>query len=138
MSAAEVELTRKLFALLAEGGVDATADSFHPDFEFTTPAHLASEPGTYRGVEGARRWFDTFYEAMDRVEIVPVEIVDAGKERVALSMRLESRGRSTGLEVSQDGAMLVHFADGKILLFEIVASLDEALALAAAGQEEGS
>ena len=39
----------------------------HPEFEVTTPQSLASEPDTYRGHEGIRRYFDSFYEAMENV-----------------------------------------------------------------------
>ena len=33
----------------------------------TTPANLAAEPDTYRGHEGIRRYFDSFYDVMDEV-----------------------------------------------------------------------
>jgi ketosteroid isomerase-like protein len=130
MSAADVELTKSIFSRLAEGGVDAVADSFHPDFEFTTPPALASEPDTYRGIEGVRRWFDTFYEAMDRVVLDPTEIVDAGDGKVVVAFQILTRGRTTGLELSQDAAMLIRIADNRALRFEIVADLDAALSLA--------
>jgi len=69
VSASDVEFARSVLERLATGGVDAVADVFHDDFEFTTPPGLASEPDTYRGIEGVRRWYDSFYEAMDEVRI---------------------------------------------------------------------
>jgi len=130
VSATDVELSRTVFERLEEGGVEAVADRFHDDFEFTTPAGLASEPDTYRGVDGVRRWFDSFYEAMDEVRIEPVDLVDAGDGRVAVEFRLVARGRTSGIEAAQEAAMLVRLRDGLILRFEIVATLAEALALA--------
>lgn len=132
MSAENVELVSTIFARLEAGGIDAVADYFDPEFEFTTPPALASEPGTYRGVEGVRRWFDSFYEAMDEVRLVPTELVDAGEAGVAIAFRIETRGRSTGLEVAQEAGMLIRLADGRVLRFEITGDLEAALALATA------
>jgi ketosteroid isomerase-like protein len=132
VSEADVELAKSIFERLAGGGVEAVADSFDKDFEFTTPAALASEPDTYRGVEGVRRWFDSFYEAMDRVELVPRDIVDAGEGRVAVAFTIETRGRTTGLELTQEAAMLVRIRDERAHRFEIFPTLDEALELAEA------
>lgn len=130
MSAADVELTRSTFQRLAGEGVEAVLDNFHPDFEVTTPPDLASEPDTYRGHDGLRRWFDSFYEAMDRVAIEPTEIVDAGEGRVAVAFRLVARGRSTGIELAQEAAMLVMLENGLVMRMELVASLEQALAKA--------
>jgi ketosteroid isomerase-like protein len=133
MSAGDVELVESIFKRLAEEGIDFVADSFHPDFEFATPPALASEPDTYRGLEGVRRWYDSFYEAMDEVSVVPTELVDAGPEKVAIAMQLRARGRVTGLELTQDAAMLIRLRDGKAWRFEIVPTLPEAVALAETG-----
>ncbi len=130
MSASDVELVESTFRKLSERGVDYVAEDFHPDFEFTTPPQLASEPGTYRGTEGVQRWFDSFYEAMDQVAVVPTEIVDAGPGKVALAIQLQTRGRSTGLELTQDAALLALVDNGKFRRFEVVATLADALALA--------
>ena len=130
MSQSDVELVREIFARLGEDGVDAVAENLHPDFEFATPPQLASEPGTYRGLEGIRRWFDSFYEAMDMVRLQPDQIVDAGPGKVVVEFRILTRGRSTGLELSQEAAMLIRLVDGKAWRFEIVATKDEAQALA--------
>ena len=130
MSAADVALTRRIFQRLADEGVEAVIDNFHPDFEVTTPPDLASEPGTYRGHDGLRRWFDSFYEAMDKVDIEPTEIVDVGEGRVAVAFRLVARGRSTGIELAQEAAMLVALEDGLAVRMELAASLEQALAKA--------
>jgi ketosteroid isomerase-like protein len=130
MSAADVELVRKVFERFETGGVDAAAGLFHPDFEFTTPPELASEPGTYRGADGARAWFDSFYEAMDEVKIAPVEFVDAGEGLVGMAFKLVARGRSTGLEFSQDAGILATVSEGKLRQLDIFPTLDQALAAA--------
>lgn len=127
MSAADVELARRTFERLADEGVEPVIDNSHPDFEVTTPPDLASEPDTYRGHDGLRRWFNSFYEAMDKVAIEPTEIVDVGEGRVAVAFRLVARGRSTGIELAQEAAMLVVLEDGLVMRMELAASLEQAL-----------
>ena len=78
MSSQNVELVRRGFEALSEGGVEALLPFIHPEFEVTTPANLASEPDTYRGHEGIRRYFDSFYDAMDEVRFEPGEFQEAG------------------------------------------------------------
>jgi ketosteroid isomerase-like protein len=128
MSAEEVALVESFFVRMNEGGVDAITADIHPDFEFTTPADLASEPGTYRGEEGLRRWFDTFYEAMDQVRVVPLELADVGPGLVAVALELQTRGRSTGLELSQRLAALTRLRDDMAWRLEFFPTLDEAVA----------
>ena len=42
--------------------IEGSSPLIHSDFEATTPPSLASEPDTYRGPDGIRRWFDSFDE----------------------------------------------------------------------------
>ena len=73
----------------------------HPEFEVTTPADLAAEPDTYRGPDGVRRYFDSFYEAMDEIRFEPREFLEAGG-RVIVPITLTARGRTTGIEARQE------------------------------------
>jgi ketosteroid isomerase-like protein len=126
-----VALVKHSFEALAEGGVEAILPLIDEQFEVTTPAHLASEPDTYRGHEGVRRWFDTFYEAMDDVRLVPGEVRPVG-EQVAVDTQIVARGRTTGLELTQDAAMLWTLRDGKAVRVDVFATVEEAIAAASA------
>ena len=133
MSQADIDLAREFFDRLNEGGADAVAASLHPDVEFTTPPELASEPGTYRGFDGLKAWSDSFYEAMDEVRVEPKEYIDVGDGQVAAAFTLIARGRSTGLEFSQDAGLLMLTEDGLARGSKIFATLDEAIAAAKDG-----
>lgn len=122
-----MELMRRAFEDLAEGGVDAMLPYIDEDFEMTTPGNLAAEPDTYVGHDGVRRWFDTFYEAMDRVRIEPQEIAAVG-DRVAVHFHMTARGRTTGLEAVQEAACLVTVQDQKATRMEFFPTFDEARA----------
>jgi ketosteroid isomerase-like protein len=126
VTADNTELVRGGFEALREGGVDALLPLIHPDFEVTTPPSLAAEPDTYRGHEGVRRYFDTFYDAMDEVRFEPREFREVG-ERVIVPTTLIARGRTTGIETQQEFVMAWLLRDGLAIRVEVFATLDEAL-----------
>jgi ketosteroid isomerase-like protein len=126
MSGRNVEIIRGGFEALSEGGVDALLPLIHPEFEMTTPANLAAEPDTYRGAEGVRRYFDSFYDAMDEVRFEPGEFREAG-ERVIAPSTLVARGRATGIEVKQQVVLVWTLRDELVIRIEVFATLDEAL-----------
>src|SRR5204863_9519358 len=96
-----VELVRTGFEALREGGVEALLPFIDPEFEVTTPPGLAAEPDTYRGPEGIRRYFESFYEAMDEVNFDAKEFIPVGG-RVVVPITLRVRGRTTGIVAEQD------------------------------------
>jgi ketosteroid isomerase-like protein len=124
-----VELVRQGFEAMREGDVDAVLPFIHPDFEATTPPALAAEPDTYRGVDGVRRYFESFYEAMDRVTFEPKDFVQVG-ERVVVPLTLRARGRTTRIETAQDIVLIWDVKDGKAIRIEVYATLEEAMAAA--------
>ena len=132
MSERDVELLRDGFATLGVEGYESLMPLVHPEFEMTTPPGIAAEPQTYRGTEGLRRWWESFYEVMDEVRVEPTEFHDAGEGRVVVEAVLRATGQTSGLEVSQEAFMLVHIRDELMHRIEFFFSLDEALAAGAA------
>jgi len=126
-----VELVRRGFKALATGGVEALLPFIHPEFQATTPPGLAAEPDTYRGAEGVRRYFDSFYEAMDRVEFEPERFIAVG-ELVVTPMTLRARGRTTGIETEQRLVQIWELEDGKAIRIRVFATLEEAMEVARA------
>jgi ketosteroid isomerase-like protein len=129
VSRENVDLVKQGFQALAEQGVDGLLPFIHADFEVTTPPGLAAEPDTYRGPEGIRRYFDSFYEAMDRVEFEAHEFIEVA-EAVVVPMTLRARGRTTGIETEQRVVQIWELEDGKAIRVRVFATLDEAMAAA--------
>ena len=100
----------------------------HPDFEMETLPGIAAEPQVYRGPDGVRRWWESFYEVMDEVRIEPIEFHDGGEGRVAMQAQLRARGQSSGIDVSQETFLLCHLRENLVTRIEFFTSLDEALA----------
>jgi ketosteroid isomerase-like protein len=132
MAKSNEELVRDGFEALREGDPDALEPFIHPEFEMTTPPGLAAEPDTYRGREGVRRYFESFYEAMDRVGFEAQELIPVG-DLVVVGSVLRTRGRTTGIETEQRVATVWELKDGKAYRLTVFATVDEALAAARSG-----
>jgi hypothetical protein len=123
------DIVRQGFEALGEGDVEALLPLIHPEFEATTPRELAAEPDTYRGPEGIRRYFESFYEAMDRVRFEPDDFIAVG-ERVVVPLTLQTRGRTTGIETAQKVVQVWEVKDGQAYRVDVYATLDDAMAAA--------
>jgi ketosteroid isomerase-like protein len=126
VSSENVEIVETAFAAFNESGVDGILRFIHPEFEFTTPPELASEPDTYSGHEGVRRYFASFYEVMDEVRWDSHGLREVG-ERVVVEFTLRARGKTTGLDFGQDAVMVWELRDGKAVGLDLFPTLDEAL-----------
>lgn len=132
MASRNVEIVERGFAAFNEGGVDGILPYIHPNFEATTPPELASEPDTYRGHEGVRRWFDSFDEVMEEIrwDARGFREVDG---RVLVEFTLRARGKTTGLDFGQDAVMVWELRDGQAIRVSLYPTLDEALAAVEGG-----
>jgi ketosteroid isomerase-like protein len=135
MAEGNVQLVRRGFQALREGDVEALIPLIHPEFEATTPSGLAAEPDTYRGPEGIRRYFESFYEAMDRVRFEADDFIPVG-ERVVVPLTLRARGRTTGIETAQKVVQIWDIKDEKAYRVEVYATLEDAMAAARGGAGE--
>ena len=109
-------------------GIEGILPLIHPDFEATTPPELASEPDTYRGPEGIRRWFDSFDEVMDEIRWDTHAFREVDGRRVLVEFTLRARGKTTGLDFGQDAVMVWELRDGKAVRLDIYPTLEKALA----------
>ena len=133
MSQKNVEILRSAYAALAEQGVEAVLAVTDPRFEATTPPSLASEPDTYRGHEGVRRYFGSFGDAMEGVWFEGREFTSAG-DKVFVDTKLHARGRTTGIETEQRAFLVWTLREGLVTSVETFA--EQGPALEAAGLEE--
>ena len=126
MSQENVEIMRSAYAALAEGGLEAVIAVADPEFEATTPPSLASEPDTYRGHEGVRRWFGSFGGAMEGVYFEGLEFTSVG-DKVLVETKLHARGRTTGIETEQRAFLVWTLREGMVTRVETFAERGQAL-----------
>jgi ketosteroid isomerase-like protein len=132
MSEENVEIIRRGYAALAEEGVEALLPLTDPEFESTTPPSLASEPDTFRGYEGVRRWFDSFGDAMDGVYFEGKSFTPIG-DKVVVDTILHARGRTTGIDTTQHAFVVWTLRNGKVLRAETFPAEEQALDAAKSG-----
>jgi ketosteroid isomerase-like protein len=111
---AHVEVFRRMFARYEEAGVEPALEGVHEDVVIEIPPEMSAEPDTYRGHEGARRYFAGFDGMLDDVRFEPIELrsVDG---LVLAHLRVSGRGASSGLDVTLDAFVVTEFADDKII-----------------------
>jgi ketosteroid isomerase-like protein len=127
MSEENVEIIRRGFETMQRDGWQTLFSLIDPEFELTTPPDLAMEPDTYRGEAGLRRYFESFEDAMEDIQVVPEgEFLGAG-DKVFVPFRLSARGRETGIEATQHAFQVWTMRAGKGLRVEIFASREQAL-----------
>ena len=117
---------RQGFAAFEEQGVEGLVPFLDPDFEMTTPPGLAAEPDTYRGHDGIRRYFQSFYEVMDDIRFEVLSFEDLGGGRVLMPSILRARGQATGIEVEQQVAQVWEVHDGLAMRCHVFATAEEA------------
>jgi hypothetical protein len=126
MADENVDTIRRGFEAYNRDGVEALLAFLDPEFEAVTAPELTVEPDTYRGHEGIRRYFESFFEVMEDIRFEPQELIDAGDQVVVL-VRLHARGKDTGIEADQSLFQVWTVRDGKALRLETFAERSDAL-----------
>ncbi len=114
------DLAQAAFDALAKDGVEGMLAHVHPDFEMETLPGIAAEPQVYRGHDGVRRWFGTFYEVMDEIVIRPTEVTELAPDRALVQFGMRATGQASGIEVQQEAAAVATLRDGKVLSLEFL------------------
>jgi ketosteroid isomerase-like protein len=121
------ELMRRGLEGMETEGWEAMLPMLADDFEMTTPSGLAAEPDTYRGEEGIRRYWESFYEVMEEIH-VEAQAFHEIEDWVLATFTLRATGRTTGIESGIEGVMAWRWRDGKAVRALLFASLEEARA----------
>lgn len=131
MSAENLEAGRRIVQAFNEGDLEAVLPEMHPDVEFIP--RRAPVQGAFRGHEGLREFFADNAESFDVFHVTQEEVRDHGDHVVGIGM-LRIRGKGSGAEVVVPTAVVLTFAEGKVVRFEEFG--DRARALEAAGLAE--
>ena len=134
MSSENIDTLRECLEAFNSRDLERILAFLDPDFEAEVPPALSAEPDTYRGHDGVRRYFESFWDTMDDIRFRPERFWDAG-ESVVVAMRLTAKGRRSAIAVEQRFTQVWTFRDGKASRARTYAS--DAEALKAAGLGEG-
>jgi len=129
MSQRDIDALRQLMAAFNGGDMDRILSLTDPDFEAVIPPQLSAEPDTYRGHEGIRRYFESFYEVMDEIEFEAERLWDAG-DSVVVAVHMRAKGKRTAIPVVQSFTQVWRMREGRALSVRTYVSSEEALAAA--------
>jgi ketosteroid isomerase-like protein len=122
----DVALIVRTFSLLNSDNYEQALELLDDEFEMVTPANIASEPDTYRGPDGVRRWWESFLESMEwvRLEVEATHPLEDG--RAILEFVIHTRGRSSGIETDQRAVGLAAARDGKLYRLSFFMTVEQA------------
>jgi ketosteroid isomerase-like protein len=130
MSKENVAIVRRFVEGWQRADWDGMAKLADPAVELHGTVGGVEEGRIRRGVTEIRRDFESNEEIWDEHRVEIEELIDAG-DRVVLFQREYQRGRSSGVELVLDAAVLVDLRDGRIVRLQ--GYMDRGAALEAAG-----
>ena len=135
MSQENVEVVRRLVALISQGDEAAVWDMIPASFVFDFSRRLLN-PFVVRGREQQRAFAESEGQMWKggRLDWQPKELIDAGDKVLAL-VRVSGRGKASGVEVEAHTWAVWTFRDGKPVEMTYFGD-DRAAALEAAGLRE--
>ena len=123
----DVQAIVDTFALLNSDNYEKALELVDPEFEMYTPPDIASEPDTYRGPDGVRRWWESFLESMEWVRLGVESVHPVDEHRVILEFVIHTRGRTSGIETDQRAVGLATAREGLLLNLAFFMTVEQAL-----------
>jgi ketosteroid isomerase-like protein len=115
MSQGNVEIVRDSLKALADGGLDAAAEFWHPDIDWRAVEGALDDAGEIHGREAMRRYTQDWRDTFDNIAVTPEELLDVGDDRVVAVQHLTGRAKLSGIETELRYAVVYTFRDGKIV-----------------------
>ncbi len=127
MSKENLDIVRQVRQTFNRGDMEALLELFHPDVELDWSRRLL-DPVVIRGYEEMRRFFDEVSEVFGQIRFEePMEEIDFG-DHVLMVSHARFKGRASGADVLARAANFWTIRDGKIALFRLYQTKEEALA----------
>jgi ketosteroid isomerase-like protein len=120
-----VERLRRGYSAFSAGGVEAILDQVAPQLEISD-RQSAPDRETFVGGEGIVELVRLNMEAFDQLELEAKEFMDAG-EVVLVSVRMQVRGRTSGVPLDTETCHAWQFNEGKAQRMQIYASKQRAI-----------
>jgi ketosteroid isomerase-like protein len=134
MSEENFEIVRAAAAAANRGDLDAWLEYWTDDLDFRAAGGAPDDHGPINGKEALRAFAQDWLDTFDDMKGEPVELIDAGDDKVIAVIRIRGRAKLSGVEIDMTYAELDTLRDGKIARARQY--LTRAEALEAAGLSE--
>jgi len=127
MSQENVENVRDAAAAFNRGDLNAWWEYWAEDIDYRAVEGAPDDHGPIQGKEAMREYVQDWLDTFDDFRFEPVEITDAGKDKVIAVIRISGRAKLSGVETDLTFAILYTIRDGKVARGREYWTRDEAL-----------
>ena len=127
MSHGNVEVVRRAHEAFNSAGLDALLEHFDPDAEYDVTAGIGPYAGIYNGRAAIRGFLADYFESWEYVRLEPEDFVEVGTDHVVFLLRMDMRGKGSGVEVDAYTHNVWTLRDGKAVRMAVYNDKVEAL-----------
>jgi ketosteroid isomerase-like protein len=115
MSQENVEIVREAAAAFNRGDLDAWLEYLADDIEYRAVEGALDDHGPIHGKDALRAYVDDWVGTFDDFRGEPLELIEAGEDKVIAVGRISGRAKLSGVETDLTYAALYTVRDGKIV-----------------------
>jgi ketosteroid isomerase-like protein len=130
MSERNVAIVEAALRAFESDGTGSMEDYFAEDIDHRAIEGSIDDPGPIHGRDELRAYVEDWAETFDSLSVEPVELIDAGDDRVVALLRVSGRAKLSGVETDLTYAVLYTIRNGKIARGREYLDRDQALAAA--------
>jgi ketosteroid isomerase-like protein len=127
MSQENVAAVEAAYEALARGGLDRFIEHWTDDLDHRSIEGAPDDRGPIHGKNAMRAYVQDWIDLFDDFRIEPVELIDAGENRIVAVLRFGGRAKLSGVETAQTMGTVFEIRDGKIARGREYATRDQAL-----------
>ena len=115
MSQENVKVVSDAFVVYNRGGLDAFLDEYcTDDIDYRAVEGALDDHGPIQGKDPLRAFMQDWLDMFDDFRAEPVELIEAGEDKVVAVVRISGRAKLSGVETDLTYAALYTFRKGKI------------------------
>jgi ketosteroid isomerase-like protein len=115
MSQENIEIVRDAFVAYNRGDLDAFLDEYcADDIDYRAAEGALDDHGPIQGKDGLRAFMQDWLDMFDDFKAEPVELIEAGEDKVIAVVRISGRAKLSGVETDLTYAELWTLRDGKV------------------------
>ena len=114
MSQENVEILRNMAAAFNRGDLDAWSEGLADDIDHRAVEGALDDHGPIHGKDALRVYMEDWVGTFDNFRAEPVELIEAGEDKVIAVGRISGRAKLSGVETDLTYAALYTIRDGTV------------------------
>jgi len=116
MSQENIKTARDAVAAFNRGDLDSWLEYSTDDIDYRAAEGALDDRGPIHGTDALRAYVQDWLDTFDDFRQEPIEVIDAGEDKVIPVFRITGRAKLSGVETELTYAALYTFRDGKIAI----------------------